>query len=645
MRKIVGANFKEKIWMPVSGDSTNILIFPPLDKKTKRINFNDQIFGISLDENLANLKPNPIIPEKVNNWLNEECTKNTQKPYKDFKSNDFFKEGTAKIVGYIKGYSVKSDMTTGVIYQGNSITHEDSPLVVEIKEDGRFEVEIPIKCPQYSAINFGRRSIPFYVEQGQTLAIILEWDEFLKADRLRDHRYRFKDIKFKGSLALINVNLKDYSVIKTDGFKYRDLTRKWSIEENISYLNAEKDMEMQILDIYAKRNHIRAKAVEILKNKALLNYAEGMFSIDMHRSMKARRDTSNKELQKPLPDDYYTFLKQIPLENQSIFINNNIDVFLNRYEYSSIINRFRPKSINHSPSKSIFQFLLENEKLLIKEDKEMCELMIKKDKTEDEVERLKDLSFDWEIFKERYSKNVAVWSKKATQEQFKSDIEKWKTHQVEFAEKNNINNKFILDVIKIRSLKYKFQSFESDKEGALLMWNNIKSTIQSDYLIAIGDQLFNKKFSNESKQAYELPAGKATDIFNKIIAPHKGKILFIDFWATSCGPCVGGIKRMKETRKEYENHKDIDFVFITDKRGSQEKKYNEFVKEQELKNTYRISADEYLYLRQLFKFNGIPRYVVIDKDGKVISDNFSMYQFKTEVVKILETNNKNLTQK
>ena len=58
---------------------------------------------------------------------------------------------------------------------------------------------------------------------------------------------------------------------------------------------------------------------------------------------------------------------------------------------------------------------------------------------------------------------------------------------------------------------------------------------------------------------------------------------------------------MKKTRKEYEGNKEFDFVFITEQRSSPEKRYDNFVKQQELKNTYRLSTDDYNYLRQLFK--------------------------------------------
>ena len=41
----------------------------------------------------------------------------------------------------------------------------------------------------------------------------------------------------------------------------------------------------------------------------------------------------------------------------------------------------------------------------------------------------------------------------------------------------------------------------------------------------------------------------------------------------------------------------------------------------------------YKYLRQLFKFNGIPRYVMLDRDGNVVDDNFPGHNAEYEIQK------------
>lgn len=37
----------------------------------------------------------------------------------------------------------------------------------------------------------------------------------------------------------------------------------------------------------------------------------------------------------------------------------------------------------------------------------------------------------------------------------------------------------------------------------------------------------------------------------------------------------------------------------------------------------RLPQDEYNYLRELFRFNGIPRYVVFDRQGRLVTNDYN----------------------
>ena len=59
--------------------------------------------------------------------------------------------------------------------------------------------------------------------------------------------------------------------------------------------------------------------------------------------------------------------------------------------------------------------------------------------------------------------------------------------------------------------------------------------------------------------------------------------------------------------------------------------FEKYSTENALKNSYRVTADEYLSLRELFKFNSIPRYVLVDETGKIADGDFRIYNFKREL--------------
>lgn len=72
-------------------------------------------------------------------------------------------------------------------------------------------------------------------------------------------------------------------------------------------------------------------------------------------------------------------------------------------------------------------------------------------------------------------------------------------------------------------------------------------------------------------------------------------------------------------------------LFISDDSGS-ESSYEDFVmKYLEGETSYRISESDFHLLRDLFSFSGIPRYVLIGRDGKVVDSDFNFYSMKNNL--------------
>ncbi len=117
-----------------------------------------------------------------------------------------------------------------------------------------------------------------------------------------------------------------------------------------------------------------------------------------------------------------------------------------------------------------------------------------------------------------------------------------------------------------------------------------------------------------------LPEGKTAGYFQKIIEPYKGKVIFVDFGATSCGPCCAGIKAMKPLRESYKG-KDVVFLFITDEGSSPLGAYNKVMADVEGEKL-RLTRNDYNYLQELFQFSAIPYYVIINKKREVVNQNY-----------------------
>lgn len=137
-----------------------------------------------------------------------------------------------------------------------------------------------------------------------------------------------------------------------------------------------------------------------------------------------------------------------------------------------------------------------------------------------------------------------------------------------------------------------------------------------------------------SIKPYELPDTEAGRIMRKIIEPHKGKLLIIDFWGTGCGPCRKNIEGSRVFRDKYRGHPDFELIFITGEDESPRASYDKYVAQNLQGETcHYLSASDIARLRELFGISGIPRYILIDRDGKVANNNYNFYSPQDALLK------------
>lgn len=94
----------------------------------------------------------------------------------------------------------------------------------------------------------------------------------------------------------------------------------------------------------------------------------------------------------------------------------------------------------------------------------------------------------------------------------------------------------------------------------------------------------------------------------------KGKTTVIDFWATWCGPCKAEMPHLKALEDKYGN--EVNFVSI----GTfcKEEDWKKMAAELGFRHNMYISKDNATQIEP-YMVNAIPRYMVIDKDLKIVS--------------------------
>lgn len=313
------------------------------------------------------------------------------------------------------------------------------------------------------------------------------------------------------------------------------------------------------------------KAVSLIHNQVNLQAGYTYLEFQLARNYYAQKDSTNQVLKVQPDASYYKFLKEMPLNEQSALVNANVKSFINRFEFMDPL----------TPAYRI-QIELQNDEEFkaLSEDEKKLRLQLKMSEVKDSI--VNSLC--------------------------------------------GASSSLFWQIACVRNLRYVLSEVLKQPQNAEIFVSQLEKTISHPYLQATVREMQKTLYPVTKQTSYKLPEVKATDIFRRIIAPYAGKVLFVDFWATTCAPCRQGIQATAKLREQYRNHPGFQFVYITSEAESPEKAYAEYV-EKHLKGEacFRLTDTEYKYMRELFQFNGIPHYVVVEKDGSISTGQVGTY--------------------
>lgn len=99
----------------------------------------------------------------------------------------------------------------------------------------------------------------------------------------------------------------------------------------------------------------------------------------------------------------------------------------------------------------------------------------------------------------------------------------------------------------------------------------------------------------------------------------KGKYVYVDVWATWCGPCKAEIPSLKKVEKAYHG-KNIEFVSISVDSKRDHAKWGDMIRDKDLGGLQLFADDSWnSKFVQDYRINGIPRFILIDPEGRIVS--------------------------
>ncbi|GAA4234649.1 hypothetical protein GCM10022291_14570 [Postechiella marina] len=205
-------------------------------------------------------------------------------------------------------------------------------------------------------------------------------------------------------------------------------------------------------------------------------------------------------------------------------------------------------------------------------------------------------------------KDIAV---KNTEESYPTDME--------FL---NVFNTVPNEVIKNKMLYFETNTRLPRKDDLTEIYNffmnNSTDTFDKERITNLYNELkvLSKGAPSPTFENYENHAGDTNSL-----SDFKGKYVYIDIWATWCGPCKYEIPFLEKIEKEY-NDKNIAFISISVDTKKAYSAWKNMVTNDNMKGI-QLLADKAFKSKFVkdYKVNGIPKFILIDPAGNIVSSN------------------------
>jgi len=457
----------------------------------------------------------------------------------------------------------------------NWLTGNYKELFAEIDSSGFFSITFMQYYPEEFSISYRNRYVRLYMVPGDTITVFINAEEFPD------------NFLVMSNHADMAYNVADFEVYSGERVNYnsRIEQEKSQLLDSKSYKlwrDSLKNEDMRYVSQYLLKNNSSTHFRNWLTNKYKYQYIT-----DIIENYTRERQSNNSE---PFSEFYLSLLDSIDLSSSS---------GSNYAELYSVINRYNNFYYYLSMTKPETKGILLN--------------------FSDNILNNTQISLNPAEVKSKPEMKLIAKKESVSVDEYILEVK-------------SVKNDLLKDAL-IANCFYRYKNYYNPDSLAYKIYSNMETDIAKASFYEEYMQRKELKI-NENNIAFETDEGR--ELLNGIINKHKNKVLYIDFWGTFCGPCITDFKYASKL-KEYYRGKDVAFIYLCE-RGD-EKRWNDIIKDLKVSGDhYLLNNRQYVGLSKMFNLTYVPRYILIDKTGKIIDADAPRPWNELEIRHIIDKN-------
>lgn len=551
-----------------------------------------------------------------------------------FKDTRFQKVDTVTIRGYLRNNPGNKPFSVSYI---DPIKNQQVEFFSDVDSLGRFTIKFPLINTSHLFLDWGRMTKMDVAEPGETYFLLFDFstDQYL----------------ITGDNARFHNELAGYDRFDPNEGISRDEYMKRRSMPSMEYLSLQKE------NLRKSNEHLN----DYIGNHPLLSerfkyFQKNYYRFEVASNLMQRRFNLDRNKSERFPGGFMDYIDDTLYQNQPArpytLVREYLSFMTDYIGYKGSIKGLKFVSVSSSEALLLLQNdgrlkLTDEEKKLVSLSEEYIKVISKLQSEKADSTKIAEALIP---FREVNKKLKQIYERDVVKNFLKDE---WPNIATAILDKRVLDR----DLVEIDSLitdpelkelfeVQKFYQLLDLKKTALPVYayGQFKERIKIPVLAESIEKLQNH-YSQLSKQDIEyteslkntdhLKESKDADaLFAGLIKPYKGKVIYIDFWGTWCGPCKGELPFVGAVKEAL---KDKDVIFMYFANNSPEDSWKNVIKENHLTGEnvvhYRLPDAQQAMIERRMTVRSFPTYILMDKLGNIVNMKAPRPSQKDQLVK------------